>query len=302
MKITKQKLKQIIQEEKDWMQKAFGKNKGALHKELGVPEGEDISVTKMAKALRAGGKTEERARAAVNANPDKYGSIKDVGVDKKNESLLTKESLSEMIQDALEEEKNWIQRVDKEIKKDGTKGVCTGDKYGSKSCPEGSDRYNLATTFRKMNEVTAGAEKFADFEALAQAFREDKTDRKAAQELVYYVEDIVTPEMENLGLVDTATDSAKGNGLFDWSAPRDDPYKNASIDLYDDGYEVEVYPSTDEDEKQETKAETLMDAINFIRGVLSPQVVDAPGPGEDPAQMEFPLQENRKIKIRRKKK
>ena len=302
MKITKQKLKQIIQEEKDWMQKAFGKNKGALHKELGVPEGEDISVTKMAKALRAGGKTEERARAAVNANPDKYGSIKDVGVDKKNESLLTKESLSEMIQDALEEEKNWIQRVDKEIKKDGTKGVCTGDKYGSKSCPEGSDRYNLATTFRKMNEVTAGAEKFADFEAIAQAYREDKTDRKAVQEMVYYVEDIVTPEMENLGLVDTATDSAKGNGLFDWSAPRDDPYKNASIDLYDDGYEVEVYPSTDEDEKQETKAETLMDAINFIRGVLSPQGAVAPGPGEDPAQMEFPLQENRKIKIRRKKK
>jgi len=253
MKITKSKLKQIIKEEKDWMQKAFGKNKGALHKDLGVPEGEDISVTKMAKGLRAGGKTEERARAAVNANPDKYGSIKDVGVDKKNESLLTKESLQEYIKEIL-------------------------------------------------SEVTAGAEKFADFEALAQAFREDKTDRKAAQELVYYVEDLVSPEMENLGLVDTATDSAKGNGLFDWSAPRDDPYKNASIDLYDAGYEVEVYPSTDEDEKQETTTDTLMDAINFIRGVLSPQGAVAPGPGEDPAQMELPLQENKKIKIRRKKK
>ena len=144
-----------------------------------------------------------------------------------------------------------------------------------------------------MSEVTAGAEKFEDFEALVQAFREDKTDRQAAQEIVYYVEDIVTPEMENLGLVDTATDSAKRNGLFDWSAPRDDPYKNASIDLdlYDDGYEVEVYPSTDEDERQETKAETLMDAINFIRGVLSPQGAVAPEPGEDPAQMEFPLEE-----------
>ena len=157
---------------------------------------------------------------------------------------------------------------------------------------------------RVMSEVTAGAEKFSDFEALVQAFREDKTDRQAAQEIVYYVEDIVTPEMENLGLVDTATVSAKSNGLFDWTAPKDESYKNASIDLdlYDDGYEVEVYPSTDEDERQETKAETLMDAINFIRGVLSPQGAVAPGPGEDPAQMEFPLQENRKIKIRRKKK
>jgi len=89
MKITNSQLQNLVREElqglseKDWMQKAFGKNKGALHKDLGVPEGEDISVTKMAKGLRAGGKTEERARAAVNANPDKYGSIKDVGVDKK---------------------------------------------------------------------------------------------------------------------------------------------------------------------------------------------------------------------------
>ena len=49
-----------------------------------------------------------------------------------------------------EEEDDWINRVDKEIKKDGTKGVCTGDKFGSESCPEGSKRYNLAKTFRKM--------------------------------------------------------------------------------------------------------------------------------------------------------
>jgi hypothetical protein len=72
-----------MNEEKDWMQKAFSKNKGGLHKALGVPEGEDISVTKMSTALRAGGKKEKMARAAVNANPDKYGSIKDIGVEKK---------------------------------------------------------------------------------------------------------------------------------------------------------------------------------------------------------------------------
>ena len=72
-----------LYEDKDWMQKAFSKNKGGLHKALGVPEGEDIPVSKMADALRAGGKKEKMARAAVNANPDKYGSIKDVGVEKK---------------------------------------------------------------------------------------------------------------------------------------------------------------------------------------------------------------------------
>lgn len=217
---------------------------------------------------------------------------------------LTSINLKEMIQEEIKKltEKDWIKKVDKQIEKDGTKGVCTGDKYGSKSCPEGSDRYNLATTFRNMNEVTAGAEKFADFEAIAQAYRADKTDRKAKQEMVYYVEDVVSPEMENLGLRDTATDSAKSNGLFDWSAPKDEPYKNASIDLYGDGYEVEVYPSSNDDDMQTTETDTLMDAINFVRSVLSPQGAAEPAPGEDPAQMELPLQENKKIRIRRKRK
>jgi len=45
---------------------------------------------------------------------------------------------------------NWIQKVDASIKRRGTKGVCTGKKFGSKSCPPGSKRYNLAKTFRKM--------------------------------------------------------------------------------------------------------------------------------------------------------
>ena len=69
--------------DENWMKDAFSKKKGSLHRALGVPEDEDISVTKMASALRKGGKIEKKARAAVNANPDKYGSIKDVGVEKK---------------------------------------------------------------------------------------------------------------------------------------------------------------------------------------------------------------------------
>jgi len=45
---------------------------------------------------------------------------------------------------------DWIQKVTASIKRRGTKGVCTGKKFGSKSCPPGSKRYNLAKTFRKM--------------------------------------------------------------------------------------------------------------------------------------------------------
>ena len=52
----------------------------------------------------------------------------------------------------LEEKKDekWIQGAEKDIEKRGTEGVCTGDKFGSESCPPGSKRYNLAKTFRKM--------------------------------------------------------------------------------------------------------------------------------------------------------
>jgi len=47
-------------------------------------------------------------------------------------------------------DKNWIQGVNKSIKKRGTKGVCTGKKFGGASCKPGSRRYNLAKTFKKM--------------------------------------------------------------------------------------------------------------------------------------------------------
>jgi len=45
--------------------------------------------------------------------------------------------------------KKFLQAIDKSIKARGTAGVCTGDKFGSESCPPGSKRYNLAVLFRK---------------------------------------------------------------------------------------------------------------------------------------------------------
>lgn len=67
---------------------------------------------------------------------------------------LTKTKLQEIIQEELEsvfeKDDKWIQDAEKDIEKRGTEGVCTGDKFGSDSCPPGSKRYNLAKTFRKM--------------------------------------------------------------------------------------------------------------------------------------------------------
>ena len=47
----------------------------------------------------------------------------------------------------LMSDKNWIQKATKNMRKDKP---CTGEKFGSETCPPGSKRYNLAKTFRKM--------------------------------------------------------------------------------------------------------------------------------------------------------
>ena len=52
-------------------------------------------------------------------------------------------------------EGDWIQKATKNMRKDKP---CTGEKFGSESCPPGSKRYNLAKTFRKIakEEVAEG--------------------------------------------------------------------------------------------------------------------------------------------------
>jgi hypothetical protein len=63
---------------------------------------------------------------------------------------LVTESLEEFLEINEAKKKKWIQGAVKDIEKRGTEGVCTGEKFGSESCPPGSKRYNLAKTFRKM--------------------------------------------------------------------------------------------------------------------------------------------------------
>ena len=49
----------------------------------------------------------------------------------------------------------WIQKAFKKIDASGTKGKCTGKKYGSESCPPGSKAYNMAKNLRKINRKKA---------------------------------------------------------------------------------------------------------------------------------------------------
>ena len=46
--------------------------------------------------------------------------------------------------------KRWIQKATRSIKRRGTKGVCTGSKFGGPTCRPGTRRYNLAKTFKKI--------------------------------------------------------------------------------------------------------------------------------------------------------
>jgi hypothetical protein len=46
-----------------WIKKAV-KKPGALHKQMGVPQGKKIPAAKLAKAAKAGGKLGQRARLA----------------------------------------------------------------------------------------------------------------------------------------------------------------------------------------------------------------------------------------------
>ena len=44
----------------------------------------------------------------------------------------------------------WIQSATASIKKRGTKGVCTGAKFGGPTCKPGTKRYSLAKTFKSI--------------------------------------------------------------------------------------------------------------------------------------------------------
>jgi hypothetical protein len=52
-----------VAEKKRWIQGAI-KKPGALHKQMGVPEGKKIPAAKLNKAAKAGGKLGQRARLA----------------------------------------------------------------------------------------------------------------------------------------------------------------------------------------------------------------------------------------------
>ena len=52
----------------------------------------------------------------------------------------------------MAKDKKFIQKVFANAKRKGTLGDCTGKKFGSKSCPKGSKKYNFEKNMRKINK------------------------------------------------------------------------------------------------------------------------------------------------------
>ena len=50
----------------------------------------------------------------------------------------------------------WIQEATASIKRRGTEGVCTGDKFGGPTCRPGTKRSNFAKSFKKMAKKQCG--------------------------------------------------------------------------------------------------------------------------------------------------
>ena len=133
MKLTKSQLKQIIKEELNLLDS--GLEEGHEPRSLAEEIAWDIAP---------------KLREMIGAAMYDAGVIDDDMADMEPE--VTNALIDLLAEEALEEKKDddWIQDAEKDIERRGTEGVCTGDKFGGPSCPEGSKRYNLAKTFRKM--------------------------------------------------------------------------------------------------------------------------------------------------------
>jgi len=103
---------------------------------------------------QVGREDKEKYEDCVLGVKEKHGIKKE-----EKEMKITKKQLKQIIQEEIDavmseleekKEEDWIQGAEEDIEKRGTEGVCTGEKFGSESCPPGSKRYNLAKTFRKM--------------------------------------------------------------------------------------------------------------------------------------------------------
>jgi hypothetical protein len=144
-----------LREEKNPLQKlAKGVEKRGTEGDFSEYCGGKVTQACVDRAAKEGGKRAQQASLAVTFSKAKGGgpSLTYPKQEVDEASIMSRivELVEEELQKTLSEDDDWIQDVDADIERRGTEGVCTGDKFGSDSCPPGSRRYNLAKTFRRI--------------------------------------------------------------------------------------------------------------------------------------------------------
>ena len=125
----------------------------------GKKEGWEVARAKgMAKGMgkkvemKKGGKVKKGYHRTKDGGVAKKGlyyymnRAKKRGTSKPGKGSVTDKALKDSARTA-KAKGGWIQSATKGMRKDKP---CTGKKFGSKTCPKGSRRYNLAKTFKKM--------------------------------------------------------------------------------------------------------------------------------------------------------
>lgn len=225
-------------------------------------------------------KTDTKARKEIKEKPvnnkilinpvvaEAFGEIGAVVLDIHEEAVveeLSKEDIEELQRkkDAKEgkkpgkvdEDSKWIQKATKNMRKDKP---CTGDKFGSDTCPPGSKRYNLAKTFKKMAKEEAIHENKAEVQAATlrtkramlnlkvskaeqkaekertktgKSMQVDLNQQQAAEETVYENEDSLRDRRMERGGVDgnTRYDRPSPNKNSEWGKKK--PSGKSAIDV-----------------------------------------------------------------------
>ena len=168
-----------------------------------IPSSEPETETKSERKVE-----DKKVNNKIVINPvmkEAFGEIGGVVLEVTEEAVvqeLTKEEIEELQRkkntqegrepgrQKVEEDDKWIQKATKNMRKDKP---CTGDKFGSESCPPGSKRYNLAKTFKKMakeevvreNNNSATGTQLADVDRriAMQKLKRAQLERKAAKEV-----------------------------------------------------------------------------------------------------------------------
>ena len=146
-----------------------------------------------------------------------------------------------------------------------------------------------------LDEATIGTQNFDQLEQAGSQWKQAISTKQGTPEneeaFVDMVDKFLVPEMEALGFQSEAAYSIRSKRTLEFATGGERDIE-AEIAPTSEGWYVQVYSFQSEEEfDEQQKVPDLRTAVEFIRKVVSPESADGPRAGEDPSQMELPLNE-----------